>query len=61
MVKVRPLVALAAGPCVWVGKAHVTKHKLRTGLWVILTGNGPCVWVDVGFVGFSRPAEKSSS
>jgi hypothetical protein len=41
MVKVRLLVALAAGPCVWVGKAHVTKHKLRTGLWVVLTGNGP--------------------
>jgi hypothetical protein len=32
---------LAAGPCVWVGKAHVPKHKLRTGPWVVLTGNGP--------------------
>jgi hypothetical protein len=41
MVKARPSVALAVGPCVWVGKAHVPKHKLRTGPWVIITGNGP--------------------
>jgi hypothetical protein len=41
MVKARSLVALAAGPCLWVGKAHVSKHKLRTGSWVVLTGNGP--------------------
>jgi hypothetical protein len=40
MVKARPSVALAAGPYVWVGKAHVLKHKLRTGPWVVLTGNG---------------------
>jgi hypothetical protein len=39
MVKARPYVALAASPCVWVGKAHVPKHKLRTGPWVVLTGN----------------------
>jgi hypothetical protein len=31
----------AISPCVWVGKAHVPKHKLRTGPWVILTGNRP--------------------
>jgi hypothetical protein len=41
MVNARPSVALAAGPCVWVGKAHVSKHKLSTGPWVVLTGNGP--------------------
>jgi hypothetical protein len=41
MVKAWPSVTLAAGPCVWVGKAHVPKHKLRTGPWVVLTGNGP--------------------
>jgi hypothetical protein len=32
---------LVTSPCVWVGKAHVLKHKLRTGSWVILTGNRP--------------------
>jgi hypothetical protein len=31
----------AMGPCVRVGKAHVPKHKLRTGPWVVLTGDGP--------------------
>jgi hypothetical protein len=31
----------ATGPCVRVGKAHVPKHKLRTGTWVVLTGDGP--------------------
>jgi hypothetical protein len=41
MVKVRPYVALATGPYVWVDKTHVPKHKLRIGSWVVLTGNGP--------------------
>jgi hypothetical protein len=40
MVKAWSSVALAAGPCLWVGKAHVPKHKLRTDSWVVLTGNG---------------------
>jgi hypothetical protein len=31
----------AIGPCVRVGKAHVPKHKVRTGPWVILFGDGP--------------------
>jgi hypothetical protein len=31
----------ATGPCVRVDKAHVPKHKLRTGPWVVLTGDGP--------------------
>jgi hypothetical protein len=31
----------ATGPCVRVGKAHVPKHKLMTGPWVVLTGDGP--------------------
>jgi hypothetical protein len=30
----------AMSPCIWVGKAHVLKHKLRTGTWVILTSDG---------------------
>jgi hypothetical protein len=29
----------ATGSCVWVGKDHVPKHKLRTGTWVIVIGN----------------------
>jgi hypothetical protein len=56
MVKARPLVALAVGPCVWVGNTYVLKHKLRTGPWVVLTDNDPCVWVDAGFMRLSQPA-----
>jgi hypothetical protein len=34
-------IVLVAGPCVWVGKSYVLKHKLMTGTWIVLTGNGP--------------------
>jgi hypothetical protein len=49
--KAQPYVVLATGPCVWVGKAHFSKHKLRTGPWVVLTGNGPLCMGGCGFRG----------
>jgi hypothetical protein len=34
-----------------VGKAHVPKHKLRTGTWVVLTGNEPLCMGGCGVCG----------
>jgi hypothetical protein len=39
------------GPCVQVDKAHVPKHKLRTGPYVILTGDRPLCMSGCGVCG----------